>query len=203
MSGPWIKICGLLSADAIDAALSCEVDAIGFVFAASLRRIEPDRAALLAAPARGRVRCVAVMRHASQAELDSVLAEFRPDVLQTDIEDFAALELPAQLERLPVVRAGHRQGGLPKRLLFEGPASGSGLVTDWDEASRLASGHQVILAGGLDPVNVSVAIERVRPFGVDVSSGVELRPGIKSVERIVSFVAAARSGCRRTEVLAR
>ncbi len=71
----------------------------------------PEAAARLAAPARGRVRCVAVMRHPQQAGLDEILAAFEPDVLQTDAEDFARLRLPATLARLPVVRAAQLPDG--------------------------------------------------------------------------------------------
>ena len=108
MSRVWIKICGLTTPDALDAALECGADAVGFVFAASSRRIEPALAAKLAAPARGRARCIAVMHHPSQAEVDDVVSAFVPDVLQTDLGDFAQLRLPEALERLPVMRAGER-----------------------------------------------------------------------------------------------
>jgi phosphoribosylanthranilate isomerase len=77
-------------------------------------------------------------------------------------------------------------------MLFEGPVSGSGQTTDWDTAAELALRTEVILAGGLNPVNVGIAVRRVRPFGVDVSSGVEQAPGVKSSQRIEQFVAAAR-----------
>jgi len=76
--------------------------------------------------------------------------------------------------------------------LFEGPVSGSGRTTDWDAAGDLARRLDVILAGGLNSGNVGAAIRHVRPFGVDVSSGVEDQPGIKNTEMIEQFVAAAR-----------
>jgi phosphoribosylanthranilate isomerase len=94
---------------------------------------------------------------------------------------------------LPVVRPGPQPAcALPRRMLFEGPVSGSGQITDWDTAAELALRAEVILAGGLDPVNVGIAVRRVRPFGVDVSSGVEESPGVKSPVKIEKFVAAAR-----------
>jgi phosphoribosylanthranilate isomerase len=190
----FIKVCGVTTEEAVDAALAAGVDAIGFVFAESKRQVSPARAAQLAAPARGRVRCIAVSRHPGQALIDEVLATFRPDVLQTDAEDFAALSLPATLERLPVVRAGRAEPEpLPARILFEGPVSGTGIPADWEAAARLAPRAQMILAGGLSPGNVAAAIARVRPFGVDVSSGVECEPGIKSPEKIASFVGCARA----------
>jgi phosphoribosylanthranilate isomerase len=137
---------------------------------------------------------VAVTRRPAQRALDEMLRVFRPDVLQTDDSDLAELELPASLELLPVVRTGAgTRALLPVRILFEGPASGSGMASDWSAARRLAARTQLILAGGLDAGNVAEAIAAVRPFGVDVSSGVEARPGVKSPLKIMQFVAAARA----------
>jgi phosphoribosylanthranilate isomerase len=136
---------------------------------------------------------VAVTRHPTREEVEAILRDFKPDILQTDIEDIEGLQLPQTLSVLPVVRPGPQPAcALPGRLLYEGPVSGSGQTTDWDTAAELALRAQVILAGGLNPVNVGVAIRRVRPFGVDVSSGVEDSPGVKSSEKIEKFVAAAR-----------
>jgi phosphoribosylanthranilate isomerase len=190
---PYIKICGMTTPVAVNAALACEVDAIGFVFAQSVRRVTPRQATELAAPARHRIACVAVMRHPTRAAVDEVLRDFKPDILQTDIDDIESLDLPETLSVLPVMRPGpQRACMLPGRVLFEGPVSGSGQTTDWNVAAELAFRSQVILAGGLDPVNVGIAIRQVRPFGVDVSSGVEEQPGIKSSEKIEKFVVAAR-----------
>lgn len=189
----WIKICGMTTPQAVAAALAARIDAIGFVFADSPRQLTLEDAVALAAPARGRVRCVAVTRHPSQRYLDDVLETFRPDVLQTDAEDMRILRLPKQLELLPVFRGWEAsQSKLPGRLLFEGPTSGSGTPCDWTTAQRLARRTQLVLAGGLDPDNVATAISAVRPFGVDVSSGVEERPGVKSPAAVVRFAAAAR-----------
>ena len=190
----WIKICGMTTPEAIAAALAARVDAIGFVFADSPRQLTLEDAVALAATARGQVRCVAVTRHPSQRYLDDVLAVFRPDVLQTDAEDLKALRLPKHLELLPVFRGWDApQSRLPVRLLFEGPTSGSGTSCDWTTAQRVARRTQLILAGGLDADNVAAAVNAVRPFGVDVSSGVEERPGVKSPAEVVRFAAAARS----------
>jgi phosphoribosylanthranilate isomerase len=197
----WIKICGITTAQAVEAALAARVDAIGFVFADSPRQLTLQDAVALAAPARGLIRCVAVTRHPSQPHLDEVLAVFRPDMLQTDTEDLRELRVPKQLELLPVFRDWDPQQGtawvqprlLPARLLFEGLTSGSGTPSDWTTAQRLARRTQVVLAGGLDADNVATAISAVRPFGVDVSSGVEERPGVKSPAEVARFAAAARS----------
>ena len=190
----WIKICGMTSPEAVAAALEARVDAIGFVFAESARRLTPERAAQLAKPARDRARCVAVTRHPTQSAVDEILEVFAPDVLQTDLTDLERLTLPAGLGRLPVLRAGGEQPAtVPRRVLFEGPRSGSGAVSDWNAARDLARRTQLVLAGGLNAGNVAAAIAAVRPFGVDVSSGVELEPGIKSPLEIAGFVRAARA----------
>jgi phosphoribosylanthranilate isomerase len=190
----FIKICGMTTPEAVRTALDCQVDAIGFVFATSVRNVSTQRANELAMAARNKVACVAVTRHPERSLVDAILSEFKPDILQTDIEDLDALRLPRSLSVLPVMRAGPAPAcALPRRLLFEGPVSGSGQTTDWDEAAELARRAQVILAGGLQPGNVAAAIRRVAPFGVDVSSGVEQSPGIKSTQKIEQFVAAARA----------
>lgn len=189
----WIKICGMTTAAAVEAALEAHVDAIGFVFARSVRELTPESAAALAGPARGRVRCVAVTRHPTQAAVDEIVQLFAPDILQSDAEDFRTLRLPAALETLAVVRAGGTVPlPLPGRILFEGPASGRGAVSDWSAAAALARRTQLVLAGGLNALNVAAAIAQVQPFGVDVSSGVEELPGVKSPAAIVSFVEAVR-----------
>jgi phosphoribosylanthranilate isomerase len=194
MSAVFIKICGMTTPEAVRAALDCNVDAIGFVFAPSVRNVNAQRASELAAPARHKVACVAVTRHPERLLVDAILRDFKPDILQTDIEDLDALDLPRTLSVLPVMRPGPQPAcALPRRVLFEGPVSGSGKTTDWNEAAELARRAEVILAGGLDAGNVAAAIRQVRPFGVDVSSGVEQSPGIKSTQKIEQFVAAARA----------
>ena len=190
----WIKICGMTTLGAVSAALDARVDAIGFVFAESSRQLTPQRAAQLARPARGRVRCVAVTRHPAQATVDEILRVFGPDALQTDLSDLDRLQLPAGLELLPVVRAADdAPATLPARILFAGPMSGTGVASDWNAARRLARCTQLVLAGGLNTGNVTAAIAAVQPFGVDVSSGVEARPGMKSPTEILNFAAAARA----------
>ena len=190
----WIKICGMTTPEAVEASLEARVDAIGFVFAESVRQVTPAKAATLAEQARGRVLCAAVTRHPTQRVIDEIMQVFKPDLLQTDAEDLPGLRIPPQLLLLPVFRQRPPPAqGLPVRLLFEGPTSGSGVPGDWATARELAGRAELILAGGLDATNVAAAIEEVRPFGVDVSSGVEERRGIKSPAAIARFVSAVRS----------
>jgi phosphoribosylanthranilate isomerase len=190
----WVKICGLTTRDAVEAAVAAGADAIGFVFAPSKRQVSAAQATQLAQRVPLETARIAVMLHPTQSQLDAVWSSFRPDVLQTDLEDLATLQLPAGLAVMPVVRQGVR----PKpfghsRILFEGPVSGVGSTSDWHSAAQLARATQLVLAGGLNATNVVDAIAAVRPFGVDVSSGVEASPGVKDPARIHEFVRRARA----------
>jgi phosphoribosylanthranilate isomerase len=193
----WIKICGLTTEAGVRAAIDAGADAIGVVFAPSPRQVSAQHAADLAHSAPPRVARVAVMLHPAQALLDEVWSVFRPDVLQTDIEDLATLTTPAGLQLMPVVRTGGSTGALPARILFVGPVSGRGETADWTTASQLARTTEVVLAGGLNATNVAEAVALVRPFGVDVSSGVESAPGVKDPTKIHEFVRNARAGANR------
>ena len=190
----WIKICGMTSAAGVAAAAEAGADAIGFVLAPSVRRVSAQEAARLAHDVRSDLRCVAVMQHPQQAEVDAVVQELGPDLLQSELEDFGQLRLPPQVGQLPVVRGLRAPSqGWPPRLLFEGARSGSGATADWTQAAALAAQTRLVLAGGLHEGNVGEAIRTVRPFGVDASSGLESRPGVKSEQKIHAFVRAARA----------
>jgi phosphoribosylanthranilate isomerase len=208
--GVWVKICGLTTRDAVEAALAAGADAVGFVFAPSKRQVTTAQAKQLARGVPQAVPRVAVMLHPTQSELDEVLSAFRPDVLQTDVEDLATLRVPPELTVMPVVRSAVRLKPDPQesppqespvvptsvghpRILFEGPVSGVGNTADWRTAAQLARTTQLVLAGGLNATNVADAITAVRPFGVDVSSGVEASPGVKDPNKIHEFVRRARA----------
>jgi phosphoribosylanthranilate isomerase len=198
----FVKICGMTDTRAVEAALESGADALGFVFARSVRRVTPEQAAQLARPARGRALCVAVTQQPSPELLELVFELFRPDVLQTDSRDLARITLPKGVVAWPVLRGVRREqdtGAVraDQHVLFEGRRSGSGEVADWSAARSLSGSCQLILAGGLAPANVAQAIEAVQPFGVDVSSGVEEGPGRKSPALIEQFVSNARAAFTR------
>mgnify|MGYP001818596730 CR=1 FL=1 len=190
-----IKICGLRSAEDVSAAVTAGADAIGFVFAESVRRVSPAEAAVAAAAAPADVLRVAVMKHPSAAEWQAVCETFPLDVLQTDAEDYAALDVPDDIRRWPVYRESQVVDvtAMPGEYLYEGAHSGAGETVDWRRAAVLARTGRMVLAGGLTPANVDMAVRGAKPWGVDVSSGVESAPGIKDPGRIQEFIGAARA----------
>ena len=190
-----LKICGLRDAADVAVATDAGANAVGFVFAESLRRVTPAQANEATRDIAPGVLRVAVMRHPSQEECQAVLDEFAPDVVQTDFEDFVSLELPGHVECWPVLREGSidEDDVLPHLFLYEGANSGSGQTVDWSRAAEIAANGRMILAGGLAEDNVREAILAVRPWGLDVSSGVESLPGQKDHEKIKRFVSAVRA----------
>lgn len=190
-----VKICGLGTAADVEAAVDAGANAVGFVFAESVRRVSPQQAAKATAQLRNDVRKVAVMRHPSAEEWRDVLLTFRPDALQTDIGDFDSLEVPDSVVKLPVIREGDPvvDGDLPDVFVYEGQQSGAGQAVDWQRAAKIAARGTMILAGGISAQNVAEAIATVRPFGVDVSSAVESEPGKKDPTLIKEFIDAVRA----------
>jgi len=194
-----IKICGVCDNATATAAVDAGADAIGFVFAASPRRVTPARAAEISNTVPDTIKKVAVMLHPSNEQWRDVLARFSPDVLQTDAGDFDALDVPDHIECWPVYREKKvADPFLPGKkgsatYLYEGAKSGQGETVDWHNAARVAKQGRMILAGGLDAGNVAAAIATVGPYGVDVSSGVESAPGEKEPALIREFIKAARA----------
>jgi phosphoribosylanthranilate isomerase len=203
MQRVFVKICGLSTAGSVRAAIEAGADAVGFVFAASPRRVTPEDAARLSSLVPAGILRVAVMRHPLAAEWERVADVVHPDWLQTEARDFSGLRLPASVTALPVYRdmAGLDAAAIARedRVLFEAAASGTGETPDWERARALAAVTRLVLAGGLHPGNVAEAIRRVRPWGVDVSSGVEAERGVKDAVRIAAFIAAVRRAERETE----
>jgi phosphoribosylanthranilate isomerase len=194
----FVKICGINSADAVQAAVEAGADALGFVFAESIRRVTPTQAAELTRDLPAAIARIAVMLHPAAEEWNQVRDIFQPDWLQTDVNDFAALDVPEAIGCFPVYRDkmatdfDNDDTDWPEHMLFEGARSGVGLKPDWDHAAQIAHRTCLMLAGGLNPDNVSEAIIHVHPWGVDVSSGVESAPGVKDLKKIAAFVVAAK-----------
>lgn len=195
MGRVFVKICGLNGAAAVAAAADADVDAAGFVFAErSPRLITPAQARALADGLPAHVLRIAVFARPSADEVRAVCDAFAPQVVQADAASLREVTLPAGVRALPVVRDGEAwDGGEAEWILYESARSGAGERADWRRAAELARGTRVILAGGLDARSVRAALHAVRPYGIDVSSGVEEARGVKSARLIREFVAAVRA----------
>src|SRR5262245_6293662 len=208
-----VKICGLKTPDALDAALEAGADMVGFVFfAPSPRHLGYEAARLLGARVKGRATKVALSVDATDAELGNVVDALRPDMLQLHgketPERVAVLRsrfgLPV-MKALPVEQKSdlspiREYARVADRILFDARAprdatrpGGLGKAFDWRLLQNLDIGVPIMLSGGLDAANVAEALAVTRAPSVDVSSGVEKRPGEKDVAKIHAFVRAARS----------
>ena len=196
----WVKICGLRSRDAVDAAVESGADAIGFVFAAgSPRFVEPAEVVNLVVGIPSTVETVAVVR---DQPIESVIGWARMAGVTT--VQLHGSEPESEAHRLrdagfAVIRAisidDYRQRASElagDRLLIDAIEPGAGLRFDDSLLLDAPPTAPWILAGGLDPDTVAEAIVALKPTGVDVSSGVESSRGVKSPELIRAFVSAAK-----------
>jgi len=196
----WIKICGVTTAEDARAAADLGVDAVGLNFwEGSPRRVDVRRATEIARALGGAVRLVGVFVDAGDAEIDRVRSEVSLDVLQ-----FHGHEAPAACARYgpdgywKAVRSPAEIGAYSCRTYVldaavPGAFGGTGVPVDAAVAEEALRKAPVLLAGGLRPENVGAIVRTLRPFGVDVASGVEKSPGIKDVLRMAAFVRAVRA----------
>lgn len=208
MSPTWIKICGITRADDALAAVALGVDAIGLVFyAPSPRAVTPASAAAILADVDDTVEVYALFVNPGREEVSAALTVGRIDHLQFHGEEPAAFcasfGLPYmkafRVQVATTVLADLENYGSAERVLLDSyernVPGGTGKTFDWADAADIVaqSSGQVVLAGGLQPENVVEAITTVRPYGVDVSSGVEVSPGIKDLNKLQAFVKGVRS----------
>ena len=210
-----VKICGLRTPAALNAALGAGADYVGFVFyARSPRNIAPSDARVLADKARGQAKVVALFVDPDDDLLAEVIEAVVPDIVQLH-----GAETPARVAEIaqrfgrPVMKAVAVAGaadvqaalayaGKADRILFDGKGpkdaagalpGGNGVAFDWQALSGLEGRINYMLAGGLTPANVGEAIRTTGARAVDVSSGVESRPGEKDPELIRRFIHAAKT----------
>jgi phosphoribosylanthranilate isomerase len=207
-----VKICGLRTEAALDAALAGGADYVGLVFfPPSPRNVTPEAAKPLAAKARGRAKVVALMVDPDDALVDAVVAAAAPDLLQLHGEEtperVAAIRARwgrPVMKALAVAtaedaRAAARYQAVADLILFDARApadstrpGGNGAPFDWRALLGVSDGPPFVLSGGLTPDNVAEAVRLTGAAIVDVSSGVERRPGEKDPELIRRFLAAAK-----------
>ncbi len=207
-----VKICGITSASAADAVLRAGADFAGLVFfPQSPRALTTEAAAQLAQRMRGRIKLVAVTVDADNALLERVAAEVRPDYFQLQGKESVArareirtrFGIPV-IKALPVAEpsdldAASAYADVAEFLLFDAPAAanatrpgGHGVAFDWKMLNGRRFSRPWFLAGGLKPDNVARAAAASGAAMVDVSSGVESAPGVKSDSLIAEFIAAAK-----------
>ncbi|MEI4768177.1 phosphoribosylanthranilate isomerase [Psychrobacillus sp. FJAT-51614] len=193
-----VKICGLMKSEDVKAAIEAGADAVGFVFAPSKREITIELAKELAKEVPEGVLKVGVFVNPTTQELENAVREVPLDYVQ-----YHGIETPEfiQAHNYPSIKAlsVRKEEDVERAkqyntqyFLFDAPRAGSGITFDW----QLMKGHdfeqeKVILAGGLNPTNVKEAINRVKPYMVDVSSGVEIN-GKKDSKLIREFIRAVK-----------
>src|SRR3954468_23144188 len=207
-----VKICGLKTPDALDAALEAGADMVGFVFfPPSPRNLGIEAARTLGERVKGRAKKVALSVDATDAGLDRVVEALKPDMLQLHgketPERVAAVRARFNLPVMKALPIEQRSDLAPIRiyekvadgLLFDGRAprdatrpGGLGKPFDWSLLQNLDLKIPFMLSGGLDAGNVAEALRITRAPAVDVSSGVERAPGEKDPDKIRAFIRAAR-----------
>ncbi|MCX8999479.1 phosphoribosylanthranilate isomerase [Rhizobiaceae bacterium BDR2-2] len=204
---PDVKICGLKSEEAVDRAVARGATHIGFIFfPKSPRNIEPALAGELADRARGRAKIVAVTVDADTDDLDEIVDQLKPDILQLHGSESPERVLTLKaLYGLPVIKAfsvrdaGDLQRidpyiGIADRFLFDAKPprgsdlpGGNGVSFDWRLLQSLDGSIDYMLSGGLDKDNVGSALALTKARAIDVSSGVESAPGVKDAGMIDAF----------------
>ena len=203
-----IKICGIKTLPDALAAMDAGADLIGFNFyPKSLRYIDVGQCQDIMSVMRryGHITYVGVFVNVSVAEIRATMETCGLSLAQLHGDE--TVELLNQLDGkgfkafrgIPESVDGFSRSESPAFLvdaLVKGLYGGSGVTADWNGAAELAKKYPLLLAGGLTPENVAEAVRRVKPWGVDVASGVESAPGEKDPSRMKAFVRAVRSASR-------
>ncbi|MFZ0790100.1 MAG: phosphoribosylanthranilate isomerase [Chromatiaceae bacterium] len=206
MTRTRVKICGLTRLADIDAAVEAGADAVGLVFhPASPRAVTAEQAQALCAVLPPFVTAVGLFVDAPAERIRAILERVPLELLQFHGEESAdfcasfarrwikAVRMRPGLEPGEEATAYPGAAGLLLDAFDPVRAGGTGQSFDWGRIPPELT-HRIVLAGGLTPDNVAEAIRRVRPFGVDVSGGVESAPGVKDREKISAFLRGVRDG---------
>ncbi len=196
-----IKICGTTSEEDAFLAVAVGANAIGFIFAPSPRQVNPQQVAdIVKRLPREEVLTVGVFRNEAARRVVEIVYAAGLQAAQLHGRE-SAEETRWVRQRVPMVikafpggdvRVGRAADYGADAILLDAANPGSGEVFDWTLAGDLPEGQRLVVAGGLDAGNVATAITRLRPWGVDVISGVEASPGVKDPMKMKAFVAAAK-----------
>jgi phosphoribosylanthranilate isomerase len=196
----FVKICGITSEEDALLAVAMDADAVGFVFAPSTRQVAPGFVRDIVRRLPPEVLTVGVFRDEAPqrvvdicngAGLRAAQLHGRETADQTKwVRERLRIVIKAFAAGDPALDRADTFGA--DAIMVDSHAPGSGEVFDWSLAEGAPIGRRVILAGGLTPDNVAEAIEKVRPWGVDVSTGVESAPGRKDARLVREFVRIAR-----------
>jgi phosphoribosylanthranilate isomerase len=198
----FVKICGTTTEEDALLAVALGTDAIGFVFAPSRRQVRPDDVRSIVKRLPHEVFTVGVFVNERPERVVEIASTIGLHGVQLSGREPLS-EVRWIRERLKFVIQGFTAGDPALALAANGPADvvlvdspnpGSGQVFDWRLAEGTPGGVRLLLAGGLTPENVAEAISRVRPWGVDVATGVESAPGRKDPRKLRRFIEAARGG---------
>ena len=202
-----LKVCGITRADDAAQAVEAGATALGFVFwDGSPRRVSPDVAAAILASVPASVVTVGVFVNESVDVVRRIVADTGIGAVQLHgDEDLAYADHVGcrVLRSMTLASAGETCAAWPERVTLLLDAAdpvrrgGTGTPVDWGRAAEVARRRRIVLAGGLTPGNVAEAVARVRPYGVDVSSGVERAPGVKDPIKVTQFLARAREAFER------
>lgn len=197
----YVKLCGLRTEADVAAAVDAGADAVGFVLSASVRQVDVDTARRLAREVPPGVLAIGVFKGVAASEVRRLAeasgigaVQLHGDYPRAAFDEVAAVGLP--LVRAVALEAGTevRVGAFGEQmLLLDSPVAGSGHRWDLAALDGARPEGRWLLAGGLDVDNVAEAVARARPWGVDVSSGIEASRGVKDHGLMREFVAAARS----------
>lgn len=197
----WVKVCGITTVEDALMAVAMGADALGFVFAPSPRQVAPGRVREITRQLPPEIVTVGVFRDQLPSQVVDAMLTAGLQVAQLHGHETpadAAEILPRVRGILVAFAAGdpmierYDEYGADA-LLLDAARPGSGHVFDWSLAHGVPINRRLILAGGLDPDNVVDAITAVRPWGVDVSSGVESSKGVKDLRKVRDFIRAAHS----------
>ena len=203
----FVKICGITRLEDADAAVNAGASALGFVFwPGSPRFVDPYRARAIVKALPPFVTPVGLFVNQPREYVSGVASLVRLGAVQLhgdeSVEFGASIAWPV-IKALSVDRA--REWPATTTLLLDAhdpvKRGGTGHTIGWTAAAGVAAERKILLAGGLTPENVAEAVARVRPFGVDVSSGVERSPGIKDHDRINAFFEALHATMAEREGL--